>query len=180
MITLLKIITEAARREGYDLAASELHGLSQRGGSVEVHIRFGKKIYSPLVKQGGANLIISLEAQESLKSCYYTSKENKTIFLINDFFSPIQGAKRSPSVNDILRILQKFSQKVILIPASQICQKELGTVVTAGIFLLGYAIFKDLIPLKKNSFLAAIEKMIPEKFLELNQKTFNLAKNYGG
>ena len=74
LITLLKIISEAALSEGYDLAASELHGLSQRGGSVEVHFRFGEEIYSPLVKQGGANLIISLEALEALRACYYSSK----------------------------------------------------------------------------------------------------------
>jgi len=51
LITLLQVISEAAMAEGYDIRTSELHGLSQRGGSVEVHIRFGKKIYSPLVVQ---------------------------------------------------------------------------------------------------------------------------------
>ena len=98
-ITLLQVLAEAALIENLDFKSSELHGLSQRGGSVEVHIRFGEKIYSPLVKQGGADLIISLEAQESLKSCYYGSKQNKTIFLVNEFFSPIQGAEKTYSKN---------------------------------------------------------------------------------
>jgi len=52
LITLLQIISEAAMSEGYNIRTSELHGLSQRGGSVEVHIRFGKKIFSPMVAQG--------------------------------------------------------------------------------------------------------------------------------
>ena len=63
IITLTRILTEAALIEKYDIKSSELHGRSQRGGSVESHIRFGRKIYSPLVKRGGSDLIISLEAQ---------------------------------------------------------------------------------------------------------------------
>lgn len=176
LITLLKIIAEATKIEGYDFASSELHGLSQRGGSVEVHIRFGEKIYSPLVKEGGADLIISLEAQEALKSCYYGSKENKTIFLVNEFFSPIQGAEKTYSAEDILEVLQKFSQKPVLIKASQVCQKEFGTDVVAGIYFLGYAISKGILPLGEKSVISAIKKIIPESFLELNLKTFNLAK----
>jgi indolepyruvate ferredoxin oxidoreductase beta subunit len=178
LITLLKIITEAAMIEGYDLATSELHGLAQRGGSVEVHIRFGKEIYSPLVRQGGANLIISLEAQESLKSCYYASKEEKTIFLINDFFSPIQGSKKILTAKEVSNVLQPFSQKVIFLSANQICQKELGTTVTAGIFILGLAIHKGLIPLKEDSIIQAIKKIIPEKYLELNLKSIEIAKRH--
>ena len=177
LITVLSILAEAARIENCDFASSELHGLSQRGGSVEVHIRFGGKIYSPLVKQGGADLIISLEAQESLKSCYYSSKENKTIFLVNEFFSPIQGAEKIYSAKDITEILQKFSQKSILIKASQICQKEFGTDVVAGIYLLGYAISKKILPFKEQSVILAIKKAVPENFLELNLKAFNLAKS---
>ena len=59
LITLLQVISEAAISEGYDIKTSELHGLSQRGGSVEVHIRFGKKIYTPLVAKGKADAAIS-------------------------------------------------------------------------------------------------------------------------
>lgn len=176
LITLLKILAEAAKIENYDFASSELHGLSQRGGSVEVHIRFGQKIYSPLVKQGGADLIICLEAQEALKSCYFGSKQQKTIFLLNEFFSPIQGAKKTYSTKEILEVLQKFSQKAIFIKASEICKKELGTDLVAGIYILGYAVFKGILPLREESVVLAIKKIIPENYLELNLKAFNLAK----
>lgn len=178
LITLLKIISEAAMTEGYDLSTSELHGLSQRGGSVEVHIRFGREIYSPLVIQGGANLIITLEAQEALKSCYYASKEAKTVFLVNDFLSPISGSKKVPSTGDILKNLQKFSQKTILMPAARICQKEVGTSITAGIFLLGYTISQKLLPLSLNSILKAIKKVMPEKYREINTKSLEIAQKY--
>ena len=79
LITLLQIIAEAALDSGLDIKTSELHGLSQRGGSVEVHIRFGKKVYSPMVPQGKADLIIALEMQEALKASFFAGP--KTTFL---------------------------------------------------------------------------------------------------
>ena len=67
VITLLSLIAEAAFVEGYDIKSSELHGLSQRGGSVETHIRFGKKVNSPLIPNGKADLILSLETLEAFQ-----------------------------------------------------------------------------------------------------------------
>ena len=175
LITLLQILAEAAFLEGYDVKTSELHGLSQRGGSVEVHLRFGKKIYSPMVAKGSADLILGLEMQECLKAVQYTDKE--TIFLINKFLVPIFGQKALTEA-DISKELKKFSKNVILVPAADICQEKLGNKVVAGIYLICLACFKGLIPLKPNSILKAIEKIVPKKYLDLNKKTFNLAKDY--
>lgn len=182
LITLLKIISEAALIQGLDVKTSELHGLSQRGGSVEVHARLGKtlrqaqgRVFSPLVRQGGADLIIALEYQEALRACYYASKD-KTIFLINDFSHPVLKGK-SLKKEDVLKNLENFSKKKILIPASEICKKEIGKEVLAGIFLLSRAALEKLIPLKPSSILKAFEKVIPKKYLEINKKTFKLAES---
>lgn len=174
LITLLKIISEAALSEGLDIKTSELHGLSQRGGSVEVHIRFGKKIFSPLVKQGGADLVIALEYQEVLRACYYASKE-KTAFLMNDFSHPVLSG-RSVNKEEVLENIGDFSKNKIMIPASDICKKELGKEVLAGVFLLSYASFNNLIPLKPSLVLKAVKKITPKGYLEINQKAFELAK----
>jgi len=175
LITLTKILAEAATIENYQAKTSELHGLSQRGGSVETHIRFGKEIYSPLVRQGGADLIISIEAQESLKACHYASQKAGTVFLVNDFLAPIVGQKII-SLERISQILKKFSKKIILIPANEITKKELGNPVLAGIYLLCLATFKNLIPLKPSSVLRAVKEMVPAKYFDLNKKTFELAR----
>jgi len=175
LITLLQVLAEASIIEGYDVKTSELHGLSQRGGSVEVHIRFGETIFSPLVSRLRADLIFALETQETLKALYFADK--KTVFLINKYLISIPFQK-TISEKEILKILRKFIQKIELIPAAEICQKELGTNVVAGIYLLSLAFFKKLIPLKPTSILEAIKKIIPEKYLELNLKTFNLAKEH--
>lgn len=174
-ITLLQILAEAAFLEGYEVKTAELHGLSQRGGAVEVQLRFGKKIFSPLVSQAGADLVLSLEIHETLRALYYVSE--KTQFLINKLFLPIPG-QASLSEKEITNAIEKFTQKVEIVPASEICKKELGKEVLAGVYLISLASFKNLIPLKPSSILKAIKKKIPEKYLELNLKTFKLARSF--
>jgi len=174
LITLLKVIAEAAIAAKYEVRSSELHGLSQRGGSVEAHLRFGDKIYSPLVKAGGADLIISLEAQEALWEARYSSKE-KTVFLINDFFQPIPGNKLL-TIDEITKPLEKISNKVVVVPASQECRESLGTDVVSGIYLLGYLVYNGLLPIKPEIAIEALKKSVPEEFLEMNIKACNLPR----
>lgn len=174
LITLLKIISEVALIQSFDVKTSELHGLSQRGGSVEVHARLGPKIFSPLVRQGRADLIMALELQEALRACYYASKA-KTVFLVNDFSSPVLKGKLLKK-EEVLKNLEDFAKKRVLISASEICKKEMGKEVLAGIFLLSTASFQKLIPLRPSSILKVIKKIIPGKYLAINTKAFNLAK----
>lgn len=174
LITLLQIIAEAALFEGLDIKTSELHGLSQRGGSVEVHIKLGKKVYSPLISRGRANLILGLEMQETLREVNFANE--KTRFLINKHIIPIPLVKNLTE-KEVLDSLKEISKNITLIPAAEICKEKLGTDVVSGIYLISLAIFKGLIPLKPSSLEKAIKKIIPAKYLELNLKTFNLAKS---
>lgn len=167
LITLLQIIAEAALDAGFDVKTSELHGLSQRGGSVEVHIRFGKKIYSPLVAQGKADFILSLETQESLRAAYFA--DSQTTFLINKYIIPIP-LQKPLSEQQILTVLKKITKKINLVQAEG---------VTAGVYLLSLAGFKNFIPLKPGLILKAIKKVIPEQYLELNLKAFESARQHG-
>lgn len=177
LITLTKILAKAALIENYEARTSELHGLSQRGGSVETHIRFGQKIYSPLVREGGVNLVIVIEFQEALKACSYASKKAGSVFLINEFSTPIVGQKII-SLKTVSGNIKKFSEKIIIVSATEISKKELGNPVLAGIYLLSLATFKGLIPLKPATVLKAIKEIVPAKFFDLNRKTFELAKKH--
>ena len=175
LITMTKILAIAAQGEGYEAKTSELHGLAQRGGSVETHIRFGKKIFSPLVKAGGADLIIAIEAQEAVKTAFYASKKTGTVFLINKFLTPILEQKLM-SLEEISEILKDFSKKTLIVPATEVTEREFGNPVLAGTYLLGKAIYQDLIPLKILSILKAMQEIVPEKFLDINKKAFELAE----
>ena len=172
VITLISLIDQAALIEGYDLKSSELHGLSQRGGSVLTHVRFGKKVYSPLVERGQADLIIGLELLEGLRTLNFANKD--AAVLINKYIFPVLGGL--PREEIIKKLNETAGKKLYLIEASEICKEKLEKEVVSGIYLLGYACYKKLIPLKEGSFLKAIEKLIPEKYLDLNKKAFQLAK----
>jgi indolepyruvate ferredoxin oxidoreductase beta subunit len=177
LITLLDILARASQNQGFDTKTSELHGLSQRGGSVEVHIRFGSKVQSPLVAKGTADLILGLEMQECLKAAYFAGPE--TNYLINKNITPIPG--REPfGEEEIVKNLKKHTKKIEVVNANEICLKELSTAVVSGIFLLSLAVFKKMIPLESETILEAIKQSVAPKYLDLNIKTFELAKKTAG
>lgn len=178
VLTLSKIIAQAALHEGYDVKTSELHGLAQRGGHIECHVRFGPKVYSSLVRMGNADLIIGLEPVETLRACHYGSKK-KTKFLVNTYKMPplsVYIAKEKyPSLDEIEENLRGFSSKVILIPASEFVKKETGKIISTNVYLAGKSVSLELLPLKKDSVLMGIRAVIPKKHLDINEKIFELA-----
>jgi len=169
VITLLTFIDQAAMVQGYDVRSSELHGLSQRGGSVETHIRFGKKINSPLIPNGKADLIISSELLEGLRETEKSGKQTK--FLVNDFIFPFQG---SLSAEEIKKQFSLNKNEIHIIPASQVCKEKLQNEIVSTVYSLGYAVAKNLIPIKKESVLKAIDEIVPEKYKKLNINAFEL------
>jgi indolepyruvate ferredoxin oxidoreductase beta subunit len=172
IITLVSILDEACLIQGYDVKSSELHGLSQRGGSVITHVRLGKEVFSPMVAEGQADLIVGLETLEALRDSNFAN--DKTIFLVNKHSMGFPGYLSEQETMDNLKKVSKGGLHSI--EASEICKKELGKDVLAGVYLLGYAVYKKLIPLQPESVLKALETVIPEKYREMNIKAFNLAK----
>lgn len=168
VITLIQIIDEAAFAEGYDVRSSELHGLSQRGGSVEAHIRFGKKVFSPMVQNGKADLIFALEALEGLRESAKAGKQ--TNILANEYFFPLQGSLPN---EEIMKNLQA-KNNLHLVRASKICKEKLQNEIVCTLYMLGYAINKELMPLKAESALMAIRNVVPAKYQDLNIKAFEL------
>ena len=173
LITLLEVLSDAAVKNGLDAKTSELHGLSQRGGSVEVHIKFGKKVFSPLVEAKKADLIVGLEMQECLKAAYFAGQQ--TQYLINKTEVAIPG-KPLLAEEEIIGNLKKFTKKIEVIDANGICQKELGTPAVAGVYLLCLAAFKEMIPLAPEVMLEAIKTAVAPKHLEVNVKAWELAQ----
>jgi len=180
ILTLQKIISEAAMKQGYDVKASELHGLAQRGGHIECHVRIGKKIHSSLVRQGNADLIIALEPLEGLRATYYASKQ-KTIFLLNTYeiipLSVYIGEGKYPSMDKILDNIKDFSKKIFSINASEIVKRTTGSIISTNIYMLGYAVAENIIPIKKEFVLDGMKKVIKKKYFEMNKKVFELREN---
>ena len=179
VLTLGGILAEAALKAGYDVKMSELHGLSQRGGSIPVQVRFGEKIYSSLVGIGDADLVIAMEPLEALRAAKFASPK-KTVLVINTYkvqpVSVIATGKKYPELDDIRKDLKKFYKKIVEVNATEIATKETGKAVTSNIYIIGLITARKLIPISKDIFLKTIEENVPPKYLDMNKKIFELAK----
>jgi indolepyruvate ferredoxin oxidoreductase beta subunit len=179
VLTLGGILAEAALKAGYDVKMSELHGLSQRGGSIPVQVRFGQKIYSSLVGIGDADIVIAMEPLEALRAAKFASPK-KTVLVMNTYevqpISVIATGKKYPKMEDIKKELKKFYKKVIDVNATDIATKETGKAVTSNIYMLGMISARKLIPIDKDVFIKTIEENVPPKYLDMNKKIFELAK----
>jgi len=174
IITLLKILTNAALADGYDIKSSELHGLSQREGSVKTHIKIGSKISSPLIIPGETDLVIGLETQEALRTKVFAGP--KTIFVVNKHFIPIRGSEAEQGQIEKYLKQEINSKNLHLIEASSIAKQELNNPVLAGMLLLGYAQAKKILPLSEKAILQGVKAVIDPKYLDLNKKALQAAK----
>ena len=174
ILTLGRILARAAFLKGYEVKTCETHGLSQRYGSLQFHLRFGERIFSPLIKKGDANLVISLEGLESLRVSEYANKQ-KTILLLNkQVIKPVTSEKEY-DFEEILEKANDIYHKVYVVDAPNII-KELGVdIATSNVLIAGYGVSKGLIPLEKEVVWKAITQRIRPQFLEINKKAFEKA-----
>jgi len=182
-ITLAYVLAQSAFLQGYDVKTSELHGLAQRYGSVPCHVRFGEKIYSSVIMEGEANLIIGLEPLEAVRACYYGSQENKTVFVVDSKriipLSVTVCGEHYPSLGRTVKALNQFGDKVFVVKASEAARRLTGSFVASNIYLLGFSSAKKLIPIEREFILEGMKKVFPEKLFELNKKVFEEGEKEG-
>ncbi|MGB9721268.1 MAG: indolepyruvate oxidoreductase subunit beta [bacterium] len=169
------ILCTAAFLAGFDVKKSEIHGMAQRGGSVITHVRFGRKVYSPLIEEGSADFILSFEKLEAFRYSYYLKKNG--IAIVNDLQLPpmsvLTGAKTYPE--NIIEDLKKIG-RVDLIPAQDIAIK-LGNVRAVNVVLLGsLARYMDF---PQHIWIDAIKENVKTQYVELNIKAFDSASGVG-
>jgi len=173
LITLKKILSYAAIKDGKFFRASEIRGLAQRGGEVNVHFRIGE-VDSPLISQKDADLIIGLDLLEAGRGLEFAS--SKTTYLVSDNFIPFFQLPKFDK-DDLLKIINPITKNVFIVEAAKICEEKLKSGVYESAYLLGFAFAKNLLPFKSESLISAIEKTVPEKFVKENIEAFNLGKN---
>ncbi len=162
------ILCTAAFLEGFDVKKSEIHGMAQRGGSVITHIRFGAKVYSPLVEVGKADFILSFEKLEALRYSYFLKRDG--ILIVNDLelapMSVLTGDREYPK--NIIDIL-KQNGDVYLVPAQNIAL-ELGNVRAVNVVLLGS--LARFLTFKKQVWLDAIKENVKPQYVDINIRAF--------
>ena len=157
--------------EGYDVKVSEVHGMSQRGGSVVTYVRFGDKVYSPIITDGEADIIIAFEKLEAAR--YAKSLKQGGRMVVNtqqiDPMPVIIGAAQYPA--DVLEELKAKGVAVEDLDALSLAE-EAGSSKAVNIVLMGRAAKYFDIPYER--WIAAIENTVAPKFVEMNKKAFDL------
>ena len=169
-----RILGNAVINAGFDVKVSEVHGMSQRGGSVVTYVKYGEKVYSPIIDKGQADTILAFERLEALRALPYLKKGGKII--LNDrSIAPmpvITGAAEYPE-----NIVETLSQKVetIAIDALEL-SKSAGSPKAVNVVLIG--LLAKSTDISYEDWIEVIKQTVPQKFLELNLKAFDLGYNY--
>lgn len=162
-----KILSEGLVRYGYDVKMSEIHGMSQRGGSVTTHVRFGGKVASPIVPEGEADLLAAFEKVEAARWLKYLKKDGTLI--VNDFeIRPLPVLTGAASYPDgVIETLRGAVKNIKVIDAGEIAAR-LGSARAQNIVLLG-ALIKAM-GLEGQDWKQTLKDFVPPKFYELNAK----------
>ncbi|WP_456370520.1 indolepyruvate ferredoxin oxidoreductase subunit beta [Geoglobus sp.] len=167
VLTTSGILARAAMYEGFNVVSAETHGMAQRGGSVEVHLRFGS-VMAPLIPYGMADYLASLEPVEVLRYGQYMNGKTKVLLNTRPISPPSvsTGEARYPSMDEILERVRGVTENIHLINASEIAER-LGNVQAANVVMAGALIGLGL-PLSLESVERAINEVMPERIRELN------------
>ena len=173
ILTLATVLGTAAILDGYDVRVSEVHGMSQRGGSVICHVKIGDKIDSPLVMEGSADIVISLEASEVLKALHYLKPSG--IIVVNNFELPpplsmIKGLEY-PHLNKIIDDVKEIAGEIYTVDAYEIA-KNIGSPLSANMVILGSTWATGKLILSKESLVKAIAKSFKEHIASMNIRAF--------
>ncbi len=169
-----KLLGHLLLNEGYDVKVSEVHGMSQRGGSVVTYVKFGEKVYSPIIDKGEADFIVSFEKLEAARYIEYL-KTDGTIVANTQEIDPmpvITGAAAYPE-----NLIEKMRALGITVDALDCLSlaEQAGSAKAANLVLMGRLSRYFDIPLEK--WQEAIKACVPAKFEEMNQKAFLLGRS---
>ncbi len=168
-----KLLGYLLLQEGYDVKVSEVHGMSQRGGSVVTYVRFGEKVYSPIIDKGCADFIVSFEELEAARYLEYLKPGGRIVTNTQqiDPMPVITGAMTYPQ--ELIEKMKALNVNVDAMDCLSLAE-EAGSVKAVNIVLMGRLSRYFDFPLK--TWQAAIAECVPAKFLELNQKAFLLGR----
>ena len=169
-----KLLGRLLLTRGYDIKVSEVHGMSQRGGSVVTYVRFGDKVYSPVIDKGQADYIVSFELLEAARWTEYLKPGGKIVVNTQQInpMPVIIGAAQYPQ--GLVEQMVEKGLDVDAIDALSLAESA-GSSKAVNLVLMGR--LSRYFDFREEEWLAAIEASVPQKFLEMNKKAFALGRN---
>jgi len=171
VVTAANLLGKAAVKAKLNVFVSEIHGMAQRGGSVNCTVRIGN-VFGPLIASGTADAILSSEPVETLRYIQYSNKNTKIITSITPIipFTVSVGMEKYPDTSLVFKELSNYGE-LYKIDAVKIAQDS-GSLVTKNIVLLGALAAFDILPFKSEILLETIIENVPLKYREMNKKAF--------
>ena len=171
-ITAAKMLTFGLMEAGYDVKMSEIHGMSQRGGDVVSQVRYSKeKVFSPVIEKGTADIIVSFEEMEALRTLDYLKPDGAVVVNTERIPSMTVLTGVEEYANDVIEEIEKAADRVHTMDASKMAA-DLGNVKAANVILLGALV--KLMGLDDIDWEDIIRKNVKEKFIDLNLKAFKV------
>ncbi|SEQ11552.1 indolepyruvate ferredoxin oxidoreductase beta subunit [Treponema bryantii] len=166
-----KVLSQAAISNGERVLSAETIGMAQRGGSVVSHVRIGEDVYSPLVPQGQADVLIAFEAAEAVRNIAFL-KQGGSVIVNKKVVQPVTASLSGKTFdeNEMISYLEKVAGKVIAVDTDQAC-KDLGSSKVVNMVLLGAASKTGLI--SKDELKAALKLLVKPEFYELNVRAID-------
>ena len=166
-----KVLSQAAISNGERVLSAETIGMAQRGGSVVSHVRIGEDVYSPLVPQGQADILIAFEAAEAVRNIAFL-KQGGTVIVNKKVVQPVTASLSGKTFdeNEMISYLEKVAGNVIAVDTDQAC-KDLGSSKVVNMVLLGAASKSGLI--SKDELKAALKLLVKPEFYDLNVRAID-------
>ncbi|MEM0266655.1 MAG: indolepyruvate oxidoreductase subunit beta [Archaeoglobaceae archaeon] len=175
-LTTAHLIARSAMKAGFNVVTAETHGMAQRGGSVEVHVRIGE-VFSPLIPDGSADVVLALEPVEALRYARFIGE--KTVVVLNNRKivppSVAVGLGKYPELEEIVEKLRKVAGKVFVVPATDLAMK-VGDAVVTNVVIVGILLSLMKMPFKLEHVEEAIREMMRDS--EINVKALRIGYEF--
>ena len=154
---------------GMDVRKSEVHGMAQRGGSVTAHLRFGSKVYSPLISPGEADIVVAFEMLEAVRYLPYMHSNSKVIVNTHKIYPPAVATGKMSYPENVLDELAGHDIHTKELDAFEIASR-VGEVRAVNIVMMG--VLSTYLPVEEQVYVDVMHERIPERFLDVNIKAF--------
>lgn len=174
VITASEIISDVAMLSGFDTKKSEIHGMSQRGGVVTSHVRYSEKVFSPVIMEGQADIMLSFELAESVRWLHFVKPSGRVVTSRQKIIPPAVYAGMGSYPEDAETVIRQRATDPILVDALPLAE-ELGNPRLVNTILLGIA--SNMLTLPVDQWRSVIAKRVPPKFKELNLVAFDKGRD---
>ncbi len=173
-ILLASELTAYAQLEaGFDVKKSEVHGMAQRGGSVEAHLRYGERVYSPLIDPGTADILVAFEILEAARYLPYLHKNSAVVVNTQKILPPAVALGKMEYPDNILDELTGRGINVVAIDAFAVAE-EVGELRTANVAMVGA--MSNFLAVPAQTFLDVIDSRVKPAFREVNKQAFEAGR----